>query len=154
MKCGIIGNRKIEFKDLLELKLRDLIEKLINIEKVDTFIFGSKSEFDDLCWQIISELQNNYDIQMVDYYCGYEKPILKNHKILGQKYYDKINKPANVLNAGKYLYIERNKSIINDSDLMLFYYNEKYSPVNTHSGTKIAYDYALKMKKKCINVHK
>ncbi len=153
MKCGIIGNRKIEFKNLLELKLRDLFENLINNEKVDTFIFGSKSEFDDLCWQIISDLQNTYNIEMINYFCGFEKPMLKKYKVIGQKYYDKINKPANVINAGKYLYIERNKAIINDSDLMVFYCNEKYTPDFTHSGTKIAYDYAIKMKKKCVNIY-
>ena len=57
--------------------------------------------------------------------------------------------------AGKASYIKRNQAMIDDSDFCVFYYNEDYTPsTKTNSGTKIAYKYAIKMKKKVINLFK
>lgn len=47
--CCFIGHRKIEETSELRAELYDIIEKLIAYEKVDTFLFGSKSRFNDLC---------------------------------------------------------------------------------------------------------
>ena len=43
------GHRKIDETEELKNKLYEIIEKLIVNEKIDTFLFGSKSEFDSLC---------------------------------------------------------------------------------------------------------
>ena len=45
--------------------------------------------------------------------------------------------------------------MIDFSSCVVFYYNNQYVPyTNTQSGTKIAYDYAVKNKKKTINLKK
>ena len=42
-------HRKINETEELKQKLTEVIENLIVHENVDTFLFGSKSEFNDLC---------------------------------------------------------------------------------------------------------
>ena len=41
-------------------KLYESIENLIVNENVDTFLFGSKSQFDDLCHKVVTELKEKY----------------------------------------------------------------------------------------------
>ena len=58
--CCFIGHKRItETKDLQE-KLTHAIETLIVTEKVDTFLFGSKSRFDRLCLQTVTGLKEKY----------------------------------------------------------------------------------------------
>ena len=153
MKCGIIGHRKVEQKDWTEFKSLHAIKKLL--DKVDAFNFGSNSEFNDICWKIVAEFQEtDTHIKMVNFRCENEKPILSKNKVAGKMYYDEIISPANAINAGKRLCIERNKALIDNSDIILFYYDEKYSPQHSNSGTKIAYEYALKQGKIIINIFK
>ena len=54
------GHRKIDETEELKNNLRGIIENLIVNEKVDTFFFGSKSQFDDLCHKIVTELKEKY----------------------------------------------------------------------------------------------
>ena len=63
--------------------------------------------------------------------------------------------------AGKASYVERNREMIDDSDFCVFFYIEEYKPehdphrkTSGKSGTKMAYDYAVRKKKPIINVAK
>ncbi len=56
--------------------------------------------------------------------------------------------PENIKKAGKASYVERNRIMIDESDFGIFYMNENYFLSKSKSGTKIAYDYALKKSKK------
>ena len=58
--CCFFGHRKITETDKLKSNLYSEIEKLITNEKVHTFLFGSKSQFDDLCHTIVTELKEKY----------------------------------------------------------------------------------------------
>ena len=58
--CCFFGHRKITETDELKSNLYSEIEKLIINEKVNTFLFGSKSQFDDLCHTIVTELKEKY----------------------------------------------------------------------------------------------
>ena len=53
--CCFFGHRKIDETEELKNKLCEIIENLIVNEKIDTFLFGSKSQFDDLCHKITTE---------------------------------------------------------------------------------------------------
>lgn len=55
--CCFLGHRKIENSDELEQTLYKISEHLITKENVHTFLFGSKSQFDDLCYKVITELK-------------------------------------------------------------------------------------------------
>ena len=58
--CCFIGHRKINETEELKQKLTEVIENLIVNENVDTFLFGSKSEFNDLCRYTVTELKKKY----------------------------------------------------------------------------------------------
>ena len=139
--CCFIGHRKIKNNDFLELAVTKTVENLIEKHHFVNFIFGSKSEFDTLCQKVVFSLKNVYkNIKMIDFCCGNENP----------QNFDKIYKPPRA--SGKFLYIERNKVMIDCSDLVVFYFNENDIPLK--SGTKIAYIYALNKNKKIINLYK
>ena len=57
--CCFIGHRKIDKSVGLTQKVGNLIQDLIENKGVTTFLFGSRSEFDDLCHEIVTELQKN-----------------------------------------------------------------------------------------------
>ena len=69
-----------------------------------------------------------------------------------------------MVDAGRAAYVERNYEMIDKSDYCVVYYDENYLPserkkskkdlfsYQPKSGTKIAYEYAVKKKKKIINV--
>ena len=128
-----------------------------------TFLFGSKSEFDDICHQVVTELKQLYpNIKRVAYICKSEWACLEQnretnehtfseltHEKIFLKGYEEVVKLDRVCDAGKASYIERNQAMINDSDICFFYYNDNYlSGASKKSGTKIAFDYAVKLSKK------
>lgn len=58
--CCFFGHRKIEVTDELVNRLKKVVEDLIIEKKVETFLFGSKSQFDKLCLQVVTGLKNKY----------------------------------------------------------------------------------------------
>jgi len=58
--CCFIGHREINVTDELKEKLRVVIEHLITDESIDTFLFGSKSHFDALCYDIVTETKKKH----------------------------------------------------------------------------------------------
>ena len=86
-----------------------------------------------------------------------------NHALLvvkiGEEYllgfYEETYFPQKIEKAGKYSYVERNYEMIDESAYCVFYYDKNYlPPTKTNSGTKIAYEYALRKKKTVINLFK
>ena len=142
---AFIGHREVKNKDLVEMRLFSLVEKLI-LEGYNGFIFGSNSQFDDLAYHVVMKLREKYShIKVFNFYCGNENPCEK-------RFFDKVHFPENCRNAGRKLYIERNKAMIDFSQVVAFYYEDDYIPhTQTASGTKIAYDYALKHGKEIFN---
>ena len=165
MQACFIGHRNVKINDELIYNLKETIVTLIN-KGVTTFLFGSKSEFDNLSWEIITELKKEFvfikrvyvrsAFQYIDKF--YEKYLLN--------FYEETYFPPKLQNAGRLSYVERNYEMINNSTFCIFYYNEKYQPLTKrknlydnmlkqrNSGTKIAYDYAVKKKKIIINLYK
>ena len=58
--CCCIGHRKINITEELKREIYDYVENLIVRENVKKFLFGSKSEFDELCHSIITDLKEKY----------------------------------------------------------------------------------------------
>ena len=52
--CCFFGHRKIEVTDELVNQLKEIVEDLIVEKKVDTFLFGSKSQFDKLALSVVT----------------------------------------------------------------------------------------------------
>ena len=162
--CCFIGHRKIQKSPELKEKLLNTIENLITKEDVTKFFFGSKSQFDDYCYEIVSELKEKYPhIKRVYVRSAYQHiPDWYEDSLL--EHYEDTYFPEHMSNAGRASYVERNQEMINKSDFCIFYYNENYLPprrknskrdlfdYQPKSGTGVAYDYAVKKKVKIINV--
>ena len=63
--CCFIGHREINETDELKAKLYSTIEKLILEESIDTFLFGSKSRFNSLCYDLVSKIKEKFDEEMI-----------------------------------------------------------------------------------------
>ena len=118
--CCFFGHRKIEVTDELVCRLNDTLEGLIVENKIDTFLFGSKSEFDKLCLKVVTKLKKKYP-HIKRIYVRAEFPYINDdYTAYLLKYYDENYMPAARKNSKKNL--------------------SEYQP---KSGTKLAYDYAV-----------
>ena len=125
--CCFFGHRTINETEELKAKLIEIIEKLIVDEKVDTFLFGSKSRFNSLCLELVTEIKEKY-------------PHIK-------RIYVRAEYPEHIIGSGRAAYVERNYEMIDKSKFCIVYYDEPNAPTNRKSGTKIALDYAIKQGK-------
>ena len=162
--CCFFGHRKISKTPELIERLAKTIESLITDKGVDTFYFGSKSEFDDLCHKVVTELKEKYlHIKRIYVRSAFQHiPDWYEDSLL--KHYEGTYFPEHMENAGRASYVERNQEMINKSDYCVVYYDENYLPprrknsrrdmtdYQPKSGTKVAYDYAMKKSKTIINV--
>ena len=57
MVACFIGHRKTSINKTFIFRLENCITKLITCDNVDTFLFGSRSEFDDICLQTVTEFK-------------------------------------------------------------------------------------------------
>ena len=142
--CCFFGHRTINETEELRTKITELVETLITDEKVDTFLFGSKSQFDSLCLKLVTKLKEKYP-HVKRIYVRAEFPYI-NDDYLNYllKFYDETYYPEKLHGAGRVAYVERNLEMINNSKYCIVYYNEQNAPTTRKSGTKIALDYAIK----------
>lgn len=162
--CCFIGHRKIKITEVLIDELKRVIEYLIVKMDVQVFLFGSKSDFNDLCHKIVCNLKEKFHYVKLIYIRAEYPFINKEYTEYLLKNYDETYFPEKIINAGKSRYVERNYYIIDKSDFCIFYYDKEYAPPNrkftkkflveheSKSGTKLAYDYAVKKKKNIINI--
>lgn len=140
--CCFIGHRTIEETQELKTALYQTIEGLIINEKIDTFLFGSKSQFNDLCLSLVTEIKEKYP-QIKRVYVRAEYPCINDdYKNYLLTYYEDTYYPPKATNAGKASYIQRNYEMIEKSRFCLIYYDKEKLPTTCKSGTKIALDYA------------
>ena len=155
--CSFFGHRDFEPTIEIEEKVYAIIENLIVEKGVKRFLFGSRSNFDAFCHNIVTDLQRKYpEIVRVAYLCRHEGGCLVGqgkeqeewlrkfaHIDVKVQEYEEIKRSDRVDSAGRASYIERNQWMIDESDCCVFYFNEK---TNYKSGTKIVYEHA---KQKC-----
>lgn len=179
MIVSFFGHRKIEITEELCERLKQTIENLI-LDGVDTFLFGSRSEFDNLCFSVVCELKQKYpNIKRISYNAPsetvftskaeaehFEEIELKlfNKKVYYEYFEQKVDSEKSY-KANKNAYIARNQEMIDASDICIFYYDKNYLPpkrknskrdlldYQPKSGTAIAFAYAKQKKKKIINVY-
>ncbi len=162
--CCVFGHRTVSEKEKLKIKLREIIKNLIINENIDIFYVGSKSEFDSLFREVLSEQKEKYaHIQRIYVRAEYEY-INDDYEQYLLERCEKTYFPERARNAGKAVYVERNCEMIDNSDICIVYYKDGYLPprrknskrdlfdYQPKSGTAIAYQYAVKKKKKIINL--
>lgn len=167
--CSFFGHRDTPQTDELKQKVRETVERLIVEEGVDTFLFGSRSKFDDLCHIVVTELKEKHPHIKRVYVRSQYPYIDKLYKDYLLESYDDTILPNRVEKAGKASYVERNQEMINASDFCVFYYNPSYLPpkrknskrdINEYqpkSGTRLAWEYVNQRKREgyalcCINL--
>ncbi len=153
MKACFIGHKNIEKTEELIVSLKKTVATLIK-KGVTTFLFGSRSEFNDLSWEVVTEIKREHpSIKRVYVRAAYQYTTKEYEEYLLATY-EETYFPPKIENAGKYSYVERNCEMIDSSLYCVFYYNENYIASRRNSGTKIAYKYAVKKKKEIINLYK
>lgn len=147
MTCCFVGHRDIYETEELRKQLYRVVEDLIVNKSVDTFLFGSKSRFNSLCYELVTDLKEKYP-KIKRVYVRAEFPVIhEDYKRYLLTHYEDTYYPESVVATGKAVYINRNKEMIDRSNFCVFYYNEKNLPIGRKSGTKIALDYGEKCKK-------
>ena len=150
--CYFFGHRTINETEELKSKLIEIIEKLIVDEKVDTFLFGSKSRFNSLCQETVTEIKEKYPhIKRIYVRAEYPQINQQYTNYLLESYEDTYY-PKHMIGSGRAVYVERNYEMINKSHFCIVYYDEQNVPTTRKSGTKIALDYAKKRGKRIISV--
>ncbi len=161
--CCFFGHRKIVDTAELRAKISHIVERLIVDENIDTFLFGSKSQFNSLCHELVTKIKEKHThIKRV--FVRAEYPFIdESYKAYILEDYEDTYYPEHIVNAGKAAYVERNCEMIDKSKICVVYYNPDYAPprrkasrrdltaYQPKSGTAIAYDYAVKKKSVIIN---
>ena len=163
------GHRKIEASDGLKTILYEEIEKLITVDGIVTFLFGSKSQFDNLCYKIVTELKSKCpDIRRI--YVRAESEFIEGEGSRAYReglmeMYEDTYYPESASGAGKAVYVKRNQHMIDESSVCVVYYDKDYAPSRRKhsrrdlfdyqptSGTGVAYKYAERKKRRIINVY-
>lgn len=162
--CCFFGHRKIDETPELIENLTQTIADLITNKNVTDFYFGSKSEFDSLCLRVVTNLKEKYQHIKRIYVRSAFPDISDSYENYLLESYDNTYFLEKMRGAGKASYVERNQEMINKSYFCVVYYDENYAPPRRRnskrdlsdyqpkSGTKIAYDYAIKNHREIINL--
>ena len=146
--CCFFGHRRINETVELRTKITKTVKRLITEEKVDRFLFGSKSQFDTICLDAVTELKERYP-HIKRIYVRAEFPYIKDEYMAYlMRYYDETYFPEKLLGAGKAVYVERNCEMIDQSRFCIVYYDEQNAPYK--SGTKTIMNYAVKKSREII----
>ncbi len=153
--CCFFGHREIEHKGALTNRLYGIIEDLITERGFDTFLFGSKSEFDALALDTVTRLKEKYPyIKRI--YVRAEYPDIDNsYRAYLLNSYEGTYFPEHIKAAGRAVYVERNYEMIDESCVCVVCFNEGYASrgkKSSKSGTALAYKYAKKKELEIINV--
>lgn len=155
-----IGHRKIQYSNYLKENIYNTVKELI-VKGANCFLFGSRSEFNDICLDIVTEMQKTYSHIKRIYVRSQYLHISKLYENYLLQSYDETYFPVKLKSAGKYAYVERNQEMIDKSDCCIFYYNkdcnlalkDEVSGKKTTGGTFLAFRYALIKKKHIINLY-
>ena len=146
--CCFVGHRTIENKPFIYEQVKQCVTDLINRENITTFLFGSKSQFDELCLEVVTELKNIFpNIKRVYVRAVYDYVTVDYEKYL-LTLYDDTFYAEKARNANRLAYVKRNEEMIDKSSICIFHY--KYNA--PHSGTAIAFKYAQQLNKRIIKV--
>lgn len=154
MVACFIGHRTITVTDELCERIRTTVLDLIDNQCVDTFLFGSRSQFDELCLKIVTEIKEiRPHIRRI--YVRAEYPYISaDYEKYLLTFYDETYMPENIINAGKAIYIERNRHMIDSSNICIFYDRNEQLISNINYGTSASHYHAKKLCKTTINLYK
>ena len=149
--CCFFGHREVDNPEKIREKLFCEIEFLIK-KGYDTFLLGSKSDFNALCKDVLTEIKKEYPF-ICRIYVRAEFPYIdEDYKEYLLQSYEDTYFPERIVGSGKAVYVERNYEMIDKSGACIVYYKEEYLSPKRKSGTEIAYKYAERKGKLIINI--
>ena len=148
--CCFIGHRETKETEKIKGKIRAAVESLIVNENVDTFLFGSKSRFNDLCYETVTEIKEKHPRVKRVYVRAEYQHISEDYRAYLLQSYEDTYFPESIAKAGRARYVERNTEMINKSDFCVIHCDEKNMPATRKSGAATALKVAEKMKKRII----
>ena len=146
--CSCFGHREIELTEKLKKQLYKIYEDLI-LDDFDTFYFGGFSMFDDLCYEVVSELKIKYPhIKRV--FCVTDERYLRYSKQpcwLKETPFEEIIYLTLKFDWWYMRVYYRNIEMIEASDFVIFYVEN-----STNSKITKTFQYAKKKNKKYVNL--
>ena len=142
--CCFIGHRHVEDEEDIRQKIREIVTTLVRERRIKTFLFGSRSRFDDLCHEEVTELRGRYpEIRRI--YVRAEFPVITaQYESYLLRRFEETVYPDCVKGAGRAAYIKRNQYMMDHFAVCVFYCREfeKHAVNCKKSGTRIALAYA------------
>ena len=144
--CSFFGHRKMEITDQLYESAYSEIVKSIQLG-CRTFYFGGYSDFDDLCYSIVTSIkQKETQLNIERVYCvAQERYLYKKAGCFNREDYDKVVYLIPSFNGWYKSIYFRNCAMIDDSDVVIFCVENR-----ENSGAYKAFKYAKKKKDKVI----
>lgn len=146
--CSCFGHTRVEITEELRTQTKIEIENAI-ADGVRTFLFGGKSDFDDLVYDLVSEIKSQQpELGIKRVFCFPLINDLRKHpRWFIKKEYEALECPEKSFDYWFTSLYYRNIAMIDRSDIVLFYAMER-----AESGAYKAYRYAVKKHKKIINL--
>lgn len=149
LTLSFFGHSEIEITEKLKLDLRNLIKLKITQENFGVFLFGGLGKFDELAWEIVSDLKKEYPHIKRIFVLTDEKHLqkYKRPKYLNDEDYEEFIYLTPQYDGFKKRIYYRNVEMINISDYTIFYVKH-----TENSGAYKAFKYAKLKKKPCTNL--
>lgn len=146
--CSCFGHFDVDITDDLIARTKIEIEKAIE-DGVRTFLFGGRSDFDDLCYDIVTEKRNaNPQLHLKRVFCfPLDKHLRKPPHWFIRKEYEALECPTKNFDYWYTSIYYRNLAMIDQSDLILFWVEPR-----ENSGAYKTYKYAVKKHKCFVNL--
>lgn len=146
--CSVFGHCDVEITDDLTNRTRTEIDRAVS-EGVGTFLFGGRSDFDDLCYSLVTEKRNaEPELGIRRVFCfALDKQLRKPPSWFVRKEYEALECPIKEFDYWYTSIYYRNIAMIDSSDLILFWVEKR-----ENSGAYKTFKYAVKKHKRYVNL--
>lgn len=146
--CSCFGHSDVEITDDLRARTRKEIDRAVD-DGVRIFLFGGRSDFDDLCYDLVTEKKNaNPGLDIKRVFCfALDDQLRKPPRWFIKKEYEALECPAKDFDYWYTAIYYRNLAMIDRSDLILFFVERR-----ENSGAYKTYQYAVKKHKCFVNL--
>lgn len=146
--CSCFGHFDVDITNELKARTGEEIDKAI-ADGVRIFLFGGRSDFDDLVYNVVSKKkEQNPRLNIKRIFCfALDKQLQNPPNWFKRKEYEGYDCPCKDFDWWYTSIYFRNCAMIDQSDLVLFYAEER-----KNSGAYKAYKYAVKSYKTIVNL--
>lgn len=145
--CSCFGHTEVDITDKLRADVKKAVDDAV-AEGFRIFLFGGRSDFDDLVYDIVSDVKAQHtDIDIKRVFCfPLDRDLYRPPRWFQKKQYESLECPPKSFDYWYPSLYYRNCAMIDKSDLVLFYAEQR-----ENSGAYKALEYAQKIHKRLIN---